>query len=243
MKTNTASKSKNKTVLITGGAKGIGAATARVFAKHGYDVIVNYLTSKKAAKALADEIGCRTICADVTDSKQVEDVFGVIGDIDILVNNAGICGFYMLDAMTDEEWKHMMDVNLNAAFYCCRSALPQMIHRKSGAIINVSSMWGITGASCEVAYSAAKAGLIGFTKALAKEVGPSGIQVNCVAPGVIDTDMNAHLDKETIDELCDEIPMGRTGKAEEVANVIYMLAQENNYITGQVISPNGGLVI
>lgn len=234
---------KKQTVLITGGAKGIGAATARLFSSNGFDVIISYLTSKENADALAAEIGCKTVCADVSNSNDVNKMFSEIGNIDILVNNAGICGFYMLDAMTDEEWKKQLDTNLSSVFYCSRAALPYMIHQKRGSVINVSSVWGICGSACEVAYSAAKAGVIGFTKALAKEVGPSGIQVNCVAPGVIDTDMNSMLGNDTIAELCGETPLGRLGRAHEVANAIYYLARDDNFITGQVISPNGGLII
>lgn len=234
---------KKQTVLITGGAKGIGAAAARLFAAGGYSVIINYLTSDKKAKALAAEIGCTAIRADVSNPDDVRRMFATADKVDVLINNAGICGFYMLDAMTDDEWQKQLDTNLSSVFYCSRAALPHMIHNKRGAIINVSSVWGIAGSACEVAYSAAKAGVIGFTKALAKEVGPSGIRVNCVAPGVIDTEMNAALDSETIAALCGETPLGRLGVADEIANTIYYLAQDNNFITGQVISPNGGLVI
>lgn len=234
---------EKQTVLITGGARGIGAATARLFAANGYNVIINYRTSKEKADALAVEIGGSVIFADVSNPDDVRHMFSGIDSIDVLINNAGICGFYMLDAMTDDEWQKQIDTNLSSVFYCSRAALPHMIHNKRGAIINVSSVWGISGSACEVAYSAAKAGVIGFTKALAKEVGPSNIRVNCVAPGVIDTEMNSMLDSDTISELCDETPLGRLGRADEVANTIYYLAQDNTFITGQVISPNGGLVI
>lgn len=234
---------KKQTVLITGGAKGIGAATARLFAANGYKVIINYRTSQEKAKALASEIGGFSVCADVSNPSDVRRMFNEIDKIDILINNAGICGFYMLDEMTDDEWRKQIDTNLSSVFYCSRSALPNMIHNKCGAIINVSSVWGVSGSACEVAYSAAKAGVIGFTKALAKEVGPSGIRVNCVAPGVIDTEMNSMLSADTVSELCDETPLGRLGRADEVANTIYYLAQDNTFITGQIISPNGGIVI
>lgn len=234
---------QKQTVLITGGARGIGAATARIFAANGYNVIINYRTSKESADKLAAEIDGTVICADVSNPDDVRRMFDKIGNIDILINNAGICGFYMLDAMTDNEWRKQIDTNLSSVFYCSRAALPHMIHNKRGAIINISSVWGISGSACEVAYSAAKAGVIGFTKALAKEVGPSGIRVNCVAPGVIDTEMNSMLDADTIAELCDETPLGRLGRADEIANTVYFLARDNNFITGQVISPNGGIVI
>lgn len=232
-----------KRVLITGASRGIGAACARVFAKSGYDVIINYNNSKKEALELAEEIGAETIRADVSDSAQVAEMFKAAGEVDVLVNNAGISGFYMLDAMSDDEWDRLIGVNLSGVFYCTRAVLPQMLRRKSGAIVNVSSMWGICGASCETAYSASKAGVIGLTKALAKEVGPSGIRVNCVAPGAVDTDMNKKLGEDAIKELCEETPLGRLGKPEEVARAILFLADDEGFITGQVLSPNGGLVI
>lgn len=232
-----------KRVLITGASRGIGAACARLFAKSGYDVIINYNNSKEEALRLAREIGAETIRADVSSSAQVDEMFKAAGEVDALVNNAGISGFYMLDAMSDDEWNKMIGVNLNGVFYCTRAVLPQMLRRKSGAIVNVSSMWGICGSSCEAAYSASKAGVIGFTKALAKEVGPSGIRVNCVAPGAIDTDMNKKLGGDAIKELCEETPLGRLGSPEEVARAILFLADDDGFITGQVLSPNGGLVI
>lgn len=232
-----------KRVLITGGSRGIGAAAARLFAENGYEVIINYNKSTEKAETLADELGATAICADVSDPLAVKEMFKAAGHVDVLVNNAGISGFYMLDAMTDDEWNKMINVNLSSVFYCCREVLPQMLHRKSGTIINVSSMWGQCGASCEVAYSAAKAGVIGFTKALAKEVGPSGIRVNCVAPGAIDTDMNKVLGQEAVAEICDETPLGRLGTAEEAAETIFYLADKASFVTGQVLSPNGGLVI
>ena len=232
-----------KRVLITGASRGIGAACARLFAKSGYDVIINYNNSKEEALRLAREIGAETIRADVSSSAQVDDLFKAAGEVNILVNNAGISGFYMLDAMSDDEWNKMIGVNLNGVFYCTRAVLPQMLRRKSGAIVNVSSMWGICGSSCEAAYSASKAGVIGLTKALAKEVGPSGIRVNCIAPGAIDTDMNKKLGGDAIKELCEETPLGRLGSPEEVARAILFLADDDGFITGQVLSPNGGLVI
>ncbi len=232
-----------RSILITGASRGIGRATARAFASLGDRVIINYNKSEKEALELAKEIGGIAIKADVSDPSEVKHMVGQAGEIDVLVNNAGVSGFYMLDAMTDEEWQRIIDINLNGAFYCTRAVLPQMIRRKSGAIVNVSSMWGICGASCEVAYSASKAGIIGFTKALAKEVGPSGIIVNCVAPGAVDTDMNSGLDTEAIAELCRETPLGRMGKPEEIAKAIVYLSETDGFLTGQVLSPNGGLVI
>ncbi|MBR5152366.1 MAG: 3-oxoacyl-ACP reductase FabG [Clostridia bacterium] len=236
-----------RTVLITGASRGIGAACAKAFAAKGDRVILNYKTSRQKAETLAEELNGIALCADISDSKQVKTMFQEIntryGGVDILVNNAGIAHFSMFDAMTDEDWNNVLSTNLTGAFYCIREALPFMIHQKKGAIINISSIWGICGASCEVAYSAAKAGLIGMTKALAKEVGPSGISVNCVAPGVIDTDMNRTLSEETMQALEEETPLGRMGTAEEIANTVVYLAEDCHFMTGQILSPNGGLVI
>lgn len=232
-----------RNVLITGASRGIGAATARAFAKRGDSVIINYNKSHEEAIKLAEQTGGIAIKADISKPDEVKEMFAKIGRVDVLVNNAGVADFSMFDALSDEKWNRIIDTNLSGAFYCIREALPQMISRKSGAIVNVSSIWGITGAACEVAYSAAKAGLIGMTKALAKEVGPSGIRVNCVAPGAIDTDMNSNLDQETIFAICEETPLGRLGRVEEVAEAIVFLSNENSFITGQIFSPNGGLVI
>lgn len=229
--------------MITGASRGIGAETARYFAKMGDRVIINYNNSETEAKKLEKEINGIAIKADVSNSAEIKRMFEEVGRVDVLINNAGIAGFYMLDAMSDDEWDKMLATNLSSAFYCSRAVLPQMISRKSGAIVNISSMWGLTGAACEVAYSTAKAGLIGMTKALAKEVGPSGIRVNCVAPGVIDTDMNNDLDKNTIEELCDETPICRIGTALDVAKAVYFLADENSFITGHILNVSGGLVI
>ncbi|MBQ2614593.1 MAG: SDR family oxidoreductase [Clostridia bacterium] len=232
-----------RTVLITGGSRGIGAATARAFAQNGDRVIINYQSSHQLANSLAEELGGIAICADVSDKAQVQAMLAQIGEVDVLVNNAGFAQFAMFDALSDEDWQRMLGVTLSGAFYCIQGVLPHMIHQKSGAIINVSSIWGITGSACEVAYSTAKAGLIGMTKALAKEVGPSGISVNCVAPGVIDTDMNACLGDDILKQLAEETPLGRIGTPEEVAKTILFLAEGGHFITGQVLSPNGGLVI
>lgn len=169
-------------------------------------------------------------------------MFETVGNVDVLINNAGVAQQKLFTDITDEDWRQMTDVNLSSVFYCCREALPYMINKKAGCIINISSMWGVCGASCEVHYSAAKAGVIGLTKALAKEVGPSGISVNAVAPGLIDTDMNNMLDDETIELVKDETPLGKTGTAEDVANCALYLAQ-STFVTGQIIGVNGGLVI
>ena len=236
-----------KNILITGASRGIGAAAARALSDNGNKIFVNYKTNREKAEALASEIGGTAVQADVSDSVQVKNMVSYInslcGGIDVLINNAGIASFSVFDALYDEDWHNIINTNLSGAFYCIKNVLPHMIHQKSGCIINISSMWGITGASCEVAYSAAKAGLIGMTKALAKETGPSGIRVNCIAPGVIDTDMNSNLSSDALDTLKDEIPLCRIGTAAEVAEVIKFLTESGSYITGQVISPNGGMVI
>lgn len=243
----------SKTVLVTGASRGIGAAVCERFAQEGWKVAVNYNRSKEQAEALAKQLvarGCDdcAVRADVSDRAQVEqmvkDVMERFGKIDVLVNNAGIAQQKLFSDITDSDWNNMFDVNVKGMYYCCQAVLPGMIHSKSGAIINVSSMWGITGASCEVHYSAAKAAVIGFTKALAKEVGLSGIRVNCVAPGLVATDMNQNLTQQTLDELKEETPLGLIGTPEDIANSIWFLAgEESRFITGQVISPNGGLVI
>lgn len=233
-----------KTVLITGASRGIGACAARLFAAAEFRVIINYLKSNDAAEKLAKEIGADTFCADVKCADEVSAMFSHCGGVDVLINNAGISRFGLFSDLTPVEWHEMIDTTLTGAYNCIQSALPYMIHKKSGRIINISSIWGIAGASCEVAYSTAKAGLIGMTKALAKELGPSGIRVNCVAPGVIDTDMNAALSDETIAGLKDETPLGTIGTPEDIARLLVFLAgRGGDFITGQVISPNGGFLI
>lgn len=232
-----------KRVLVTGGSRGIGAAAVRAFAAAGYDVTFLYLRSTAAAEALASETGATALRLDVGDGEAVANALAD-ARFDILVNNAGVSSFSLLTDLSDAEWRRTMSVDLDGAFYCAKAVLPGMISRKWGRIINVSSMWGLVGSSCEVHYSAAKAGLIGFTKALAKEEGPSGITVNCVAPGVIDTEMNAALTPETVASLVEETPAGRLGTPEEVAKLILFLASEDAaFITGQVICQSGGLVI
>ncbi len=232
-----------RNVLITGASRGIGAATARLFSQAGDKVYLNYRTEKESTEALAKELGGIALCADVADSLQVRRMLEQIPGVDVLINNAGFAQFGFFDALTDAEWHRMLDVTLSGAFYCIRGVLPHMLHQKRGAIVNVSSIWGITGSACEVAYSTAKAGLLGMTKALAKEVGPSGITVNCVAPGVIDTAMNGKLSPDTLSQLMEETPLGRLGTPEDVAKAIFYLADADGYITGQILSPNGGFVI
>ena len=242
-----------KTVLITGGSRGIGRATAIDFARAGYQVVVNYQHSQQAAQQLVSQLvneGCLALAvqADVADEAQVqqmiEKVQQVYGGVDILINNAGIAQQQLFTDITSEQWQRMFAVHVNGAFYCTQGVLPHMLRQKWGRIVNISSIWGLVGASCEVHYSAAKAALIGMTKALAKELGPSHILVNCVAPGVIETDMNSSLDQETMDWLSEETPLGIIGQPQDIAQSIMFLAGETNrFITGQVVSPNGGFVI
>ena len=237
-----------KTVLITGGSRGIGAATARAFAAEGYRVAISYLHSREKAEALAAEIGGIALQADVGNEaevrKMVDSVLENFCQLDILVCNAGVAWQGLLTDMSLAQWRDLMATDLDGVFLCCKAVLPHFVHRKAGKIITVSSMWGQVGASCEVAYSAAKAGVIGFTKALAQEVGPSGITVNCVAPGAIETEMNAHLPQEAMDALAEQTPLGRLGRPEDVARSILFLASEGaQFMTGQILSPNGGLVV
>ena len=244
---STAPAAKDRTVLISGGDRGIGAAAARAFYAAGYRVAVFYHTNAEAAAALQKELpGVLAVQCDVASRASCELAFRAaeqaLGRVDVLVSNAGIAQQKLFTDITPEEWQHMLDVNLSGAFHLCQLALPGMIRRKAGRILTVSSMWGQTGGSCEVHYSAAKAGLIGLTKALAKEEGPSGITVNCVAPGVIDTDMMAAFTAEDKAALAEETPVGRLGSADEVAQLLVFLAGESaGYITGQVLCVDGGM--
>ena len=244
---------KNRTVLITGASRGIGAATAIEFAKQGYNIVLNYKSNAGGANRVAADItalGCNCIAlpADVSDKSQVEDMLAVVsarfGGVDILVNNAGIAMQKMLCDTSAEDWDELFAVNMRGMFLCARAALPYMVAKKRGCIVNVSSVWGMVGASCEVAYSASKAAVIGFTKALAKEVGASGIRVNCVAPGVIDTDMNTALEAADIAAIAEDTPLGRMGTPAEVAAAIrFLCGRDAAFITGQVVSMNGGFVV
>ena len=236
-----------KTVLITGGARGIGAACVRAFAKNGYAVVFGYRQSHAAAREIERELpGTTGICADISDPAQSAELVAQaearLGRIDVLVNNAGISQQKLLPDITDADWNAMMNTNAGGTFACCRAALPGMIRRHSGAIINISSMWGVSGAACEVHYSASKAAVIGLTKALAKEAGPSGITVNCIAPGVIDTDMNRHLDEQTLQTLREETPLRTIGRPDDVAQCALYLAQAG-FVTGQVVCVDGGMTI
>lgn len=233
-----------KTALITGAARGIGAATARALAADGWRVIVNYSKSRAEARALAAELGGVAVCADVADDAAVKAMIDAAGRIDLLVNNAGVSYYGLLTDMTPEECRELLDVNIGGAVACCRYVLPQMISRKSGSIINVSSIWGLRGASCEVMYSASKAAIIGLTRALAKEVGPSGIRVNCVAPGAIETDMLSGFSVEDKAAIAQGTPLLRLGAPEDPAGLIAFLASDAaGFITGQVICSDGGLAL
>lgn len=244
----------NKTVLVTGGAKGIGRKIVEDFAKLGYNVCINYNTSEKEAIQLKDKLASLgysvlILKADISKNDEVEKMINEIiinfGKIDVLVNNAGICNYDLFTYISDEDVKKIIDINLIGTINVTKSVLNKsMIKNKSGNIVNISSIWGITGAACEVMYSLTKAGIIGFTKALAKELAMSNIRVNAVAPGVIDTEMISNLNENEINNLKEEIPVGRIGKAEDVSNaVIFLSSDKSSYITGQVISPNGGMVI
>ncbi|MBR6600222.1 MAG: 3-oxoacyl-ACP reductase FabG [Oscillospiraceae bacterium] len=237
-----------KTVLITGASRGIGAATAEIFADNGYNVIINYNKNHERAKQIASKTGGNLIQADVSDiaqtEKMIDSIISEYGKIDVLVNNAGISVTGTFDSISDEDARRLFDVNIFGTFNCTKLVLTHMLRRKYGKIINVSSMWGQVGASCEVHYSASKSAVIGFTKALAKEVGPSGITVNCVSPGFISTDMTACYTKEEVNAICEEIPVGRTGSPYEVAQAVFYLASEQAaYITGQVLGINGGMIV
>lgn len=234
-----------RTALITGGSRGIGAAIVRAFTRAGYRAAFLYLHSVEAAAALAAETGAVALGCDVADSRQVADACAEaaarLGHIDALVNNAGVAQQKLATEITDADWRRMLDVNLSGAFYVSRAVLPQMISRRNGRVVNISSVWGQIGASCEAHYSAAKAGLIGLTKALAKEVAPSGVTVNCVCPGAIDTDMLAGLEESALEELRRETPAGRLGVAEDVADcVLWLCGNGAGFVTGQVLGVNGG---
>ena len=233
-----------KTALVTGGAGGIGEAICRTLAADGYMVYVNYSRSKEKAETLAAEIGGKAVGFDVSDIEAVKAAFNDIGRLDLLVNNAGVSEIDLFTSIPYEKAEKILNINLKGAMNCARTALPAMINAKSGNIINISSMWGQCGASCEVDYSASKAGLIGFTKALAKEVAPSGIRVNCVSPGFIMTEMNSRFSQEDLDLIREDIPLGIFGEPRHVADTVAFLAScKAEYITGQIIAVNGGMVI
>lgn len=244
---------KNRTVLVTGASRGIGKEIGIFFAKHNMNVVFNYCKNEDKATQIVSKLnslGFNTIAlkADVSIKSQVDDLIkeanNIFGEIDILINNAGISEQKLFNDISETDWEKMFDINVKGVYNCIKAVLPSMIKNKAGKIINISSIWGITGASCEVHYSASKAAVIGLTKALAKELGPSNIQVNCVAPGVIETEMLDYLSTDDIRNLKNETPLGIIGKPIDIASSVFFLASESaNFITGQVLSPNGGFLI
>jgi len=237
-----------RNVIVTGASRGIGAEIAREFAKNGDRVFIIYEKNRELADALAKEIDGYALQCDVSKKHDVDAVRTKIKNlgfsIDIIINNAGVSQIKMFSDITEDDWDRIMDVNMKGTFLVTQSFLPDLISKKKGKIINVSSIWGETGASCEVHYSASKAAMIGFTKALAKELGLSGINVNAITPGVIKTDMNASLDEDVLNELREEIPLDKIGSCQDVAKACLFLASDGaSYITGQVISVNGGMYI
>ena len=240
-----------KTVLVTGASRGIGKAIAVKYAKKGCNVAVSCIHSEERLAQTRREIEsyqteCLAFLGDMGNPADCQALFKKIrkqfGGVDVLVNNAGISYIGLLQDMTSDDWDRIVRTNLTSVFNCCRLAIPYMVEKKCGKIINISSVWGVAGASCEVAYSATKGGINAFTKALAKELAPSGIQVNAIACGAIDTEMNHFLNQEELIDLIDEIPAGRLGKAEEVADLAYHLGYKDSYLTGQVIGLDGGWI-
>ena len=241
-----------KNVLITGASRGIGRSTAILFAQNGYHVFLNCNKSVEELKQVQEEIekhhpkAVTLVPGNVGNPSDVRSIFGEIyshcDSLDVLINNAGIAHIGLLMDLTDEEWQQIIDTNLSSVFYCCREAVPKMVSKKSGRIINISSMWGTVGASCEAAYSASKSGIHGLTRALAKELAPSGISVNAIACGVIDTVMNAQLDEAERQSLAEEIPAGRFCSPEEIAEVIWQTVNTPAYMTGQIIGVAGGYI-
>ena len=231
-----------KTVVITGGSRGIGAAAVELFAARGDRVVFLYEKEHEAARLVAEKNGAAAICCDVADGEAVKAAFETIGDVDILICNAGIMHFGLLSMMEESAWDRLFAVNVKGIYHCVNAAMPAFLRKHRGCIITVSSMWGQVGASCEAAYSATKGAVIALTRALAKELGPSGIRVNCVAPGVILTDMCAAVDPEILAEMAEETPAGRNGTPEDVAKAFAYLA-DADFVTGQVLPVNGGYVI
>ena len=230
------------TVLITGGSRGIGAAAVAAFAGRGDRVFFLYEKNHEAARAVAEQTGATAICCDVADGQAVRDAFARISDVDILVCNAGISHTGLMSMVQEETWDRLFDVNVKGIYHCVNAAMPYFLRKQKGCVITVSSMWGQVGASCEAAYSATKGAVIALSKALAQELGPCGVRVNCVAPGVILTDMCAGVDPQILQEMGRENPVGRNGKPEDVAQAMIYLA-DAEFVTGQVLPVNGGYVI
>ncbi len=231
-----------KTVVITGGSRGIGAAAVELFAAQGHRVYFLYEKNHDAAEKVANKTGATAICCDVADGQAVKSAFASIGDVDILICNAGICYSGLMSSLSEEQWDRIFDVNVKGIYHCVNAAMPAFLKKHAGSIVTVSSMWGQVGASCEAAYSATKGAVIALTQALAKELGPSGIRVNCVAPGVIMTDMCATVEPEILAEMASETPVGRNGTPMDVAKAMEYLANAE-FVTGQVLPVNGGYVI
>lgn len=233
-----------KRALVTGSSRGIGAAIARTLARDGWSVTVNYLSSEEAALSLAQELGCNAVRADVAETAQVREMFRMAGEPELLVCNAGIDWTGLLPDMTDEQWHRLFAVNVDGVFNCCREAIPYMVRKKSGCIINIASILGVTGGSCETAYSATKGAVIAFTKALAKELGPSGIRVNAIAPGAIDTDMLNNLTPDDKRNLADATALCRLGRPEDIAAAVSFLASDSaSFITGQILGVDGAIIL
>lgn len=237
-----------KTVLITGGSRGIGRAMVELFSKNEYSVAFTYKNSENEAKSLAESTGSLAICADSASEAQVVNAVSQaeaqLGKIDCLINNAGISSFSLFTDLTLDAWNEMLSVNLTGAFLYSRAVIPGMVNRKCGRIVNISSMWGLVGSSCEVHYSTVKAGLIGMTKALAKELGPSGITVNAIAPGMINTEMNSHLSSEDVAALVEETPLMRIGQPSDVAAAaLFLCSEDASFITGEVMNLSGGYIV
>ena len=230
------------TVVITGGSRGIGAAAVELFARRGDRVFFLYEKEHDAAQKVAAATGATPVCCDVADGQAVRAAFRQIGEVDILICNAGVCWSGLLSMMPEESWDRLFDVNVKGIYNCVNAAMPSFLKKQRGSIVTVSSMWGEVGASCEVAYSATKVAVIAMTKALAKELGPSGIRVNCVAPGVILTDMCANVEPDILDEMKNDTPVGRNGTPMDVAKAMAYLA-DAEFITGHILSVNGGYVI
>ena len=231
-----------KTVIITGGSRGIGAAAVQAFARRGDRVYFLYEKNHAAAKSLAEQTGATPICCDVADGEAVKNAFAQIPSVDILVCNAGICHTGLMSMLPEQDWDRLFAVNVKGIYHCVNAAMPAFLQKQAGCIITVSSMWGQVGASCEAAYSATKGAVIALSKALAQELGPSGVRVNCIAPGVILTDMCADVDPEILAEMGSQTPVGRNGTAQDVAQAMLYLA-EADFVTGQVLPVNGGYVI
>lgn len=233
---------KQKKVLVTGGARGIGEAICRALSADGWFVYIHCNSSVSEAESLCSELGnSQVVVADLSSPNAVDIISEACADTDAIVNNAGVALVDLFDRVTDMDMRRLFEINLFAPMNITRKLLPQMISKKQGAIVNISSIFGENGGSCEVDYSVSKSALIGFTKALAKEVGPAGIRVNCVCPGIIDTDMNGNLSFDDIESLCDEIPISRVGEPEDVADTVaFLLSDKARYITGAVIDVNGG---